>query len=46
MVRSLQVEGRDSLLDVLREYLNLTGTHVGCEHGACGACTVSMDGVA
>jgi carbon-monoxide dehydrogenase small subunit len=43
---SRQVEPRDSLLDVLREHLNLTGTHVGCEHGACGACTVLMDGLA
>jgi aerobic carbon-monoxide dehydrogenase small subunit len=43
---SRQVEPRESLLDVLREHLNLTGSHVGCEHGACGACTVSMDGIA
>jgi carbon-monoxide dehydrogenase small subunit len=43
---SSNVEPRDSLLEVLREHLDLTGTHVGCEHGACGACTVSMDGVA
>jgi carbon-monoxide dehydrogenase small subunit len=43
---SRQVEPRDSLLDVLREDLDLTGTHAGCEHGACGACTVSMDGFA
>ena len=39
-----QVEPRESLADVLRERLSLTATHVGCEHGACGACTVEMDG--
>jgi carbon-monoxide dehydrogenase small subunit len=39
-------EPRKLLSDVLREDLNLTGTHVGCEHGACGACTVLVDGVA
>jgi carbon-monoxide dehydrogenase small subunit len=35
---------RLSLADFIREYLYLTGTHLGCEHGVCGACTVSMDG--
>jgi carbon-monoxide dehydrogenase small subunit len=35
---------RRSLADFLREDLGLTGTHVGCEHGVCGACTVLMDG--
>jgi carbon-monoxide dehydrogenase small subunit len=43
---SQQVHARDSLADVLREGLNLTGTHIGCEQGACGACTVSLDGMA
>jgi carbon-monoxide dehydrogenase small subunit len=37
-------EARRTLADFLREDLNLTGTHLGCEHGACGACTVLMDG--
>jgi carbon-monoxide dehydrogenase small subunit len=41
---SVEVEPRDSLLDVLRHRLGLTGTHAGCEHGACGACTVLLDG--
>jgi len=38
------VETRRSLADFLREELGLTGTHVGCEHGVCGACTVLVDG--
>ena len=38
------VEPRMLLADFLRETLGLTGTHVGCEHGVCGACTVMMDG--
>jgi len=38
------VEPRETLLDVLREHLGLTGAHAGCEHGACGACTVLLDG--
>src|SRR5271170_3484315 len=38
-------EPRRSLADFLREELGLTGTKVGCEHGACGACTVLLDGV-
>lgn len=37
------VEPRKTLLDVLRHDLGLTGTHVGCEHGVCGACTVLVD---
>ncbi len=39
-----RVEPRCSLADFLREHLGLTGTHVGCEHGVCGACTVLVDG--
>lgn len=39
------VEPRQSLADFLREELHLTGTHVGCEHGVCGACTILLDGV-
>jgi carbon-monoxide dehydrogenase small subunit len=38
------VAARRSLADLLREDLRLTGTHVGCEHGVCGACTVLVDG--
>ena len=41
--RRLLVEPRRTLLDMLREDLGLTGTHVGCEHGSCGACTVLFD---
>lgn len=40
------VETRRSLVDFLRLDLGLTGSHVGCEHGACGACTVRVDGEA
>ena len=40
----LAVEVRRTLADVLREELGLTGTHLGCEHGVCGACTVLVDG--
>jgi carbon-monoxide dehydrogenase small subunit len=39
------VEPRRSLVDFLRENLGLTGSHVGCEHGVCGACTVRVDGI-
>ena len=39
------VEARKSLVDFLRDDLSLTGSHVGCEHGVCGACTVRVDGV-
>jgi aerobic carbon-monoxide dehydrogenase small subunit len=40
------VEPRKTLADFLREDCGLTGTHLGCEHGVCGACTVVVDGVA
>ncbi|MEV4015942.1 (2Fe-2S)-binding protein [Nonomuraea angiospora] len=40
----LVIESRYTLVDVLRHHLGLTGTHVGCEHGVCGACTVLLDG--
>jgi carbon-monoxide dehydrogenase small subunit len=43
--RSSNAEPRLTLLDFLREHLSLTGTHMGCEHGVCGACTVNYDGV-
>jgi aerobic-type carbon monoxide dehydrogenase small subunit (CoxS/CutS family) len=39
-----QIDARMHLVDFLRETLDLTGTHVGCEHGVCGACTVRLDG--
>src|SRR3990172_1736850 len=39
-----EVETRMTLADFLRHELSLTGTHVGCEHGVCGACTVLFDG--
>ncbi|CPR12711.1 carbon monoxide dehydrogenase small chain CoxS_3 [Mycobacterium bohemicum DSM 44277] len=43
---SARVEPRMTLADFLREKCGLTGTHLGCEHGACGACTVLLDGAA
>ena len=42
--RETVVEARRSLADVLRHDLGLTGTHIGCEHGICGTCTVLVDG--
>jgi carbon-monoxide dehydrogenase small subunit len=41
-----RVEPRLTLADFLREHCHLTGTHLGCEHGVCGACTVLLDGAA
>ena len=41
---TLELDPRESLLDVLRETLGLTGTKKGCNHGACGACTVLLNG--
>ena len=41
-----EVEPRRTLADFLRHDLDLTGTHVGCEHGVCGACTILLDGAA
>jgi aerobic carbon-monoxide dehydrogenase small subunit len=42
--RTGHVTARTSLVDWLREHQNLTGTHIGCEHGICGACSVMLDG--
>ena len=40
---SVRVEPRKTLADVIRDECGLTGTHIGCEHGVCGACTVILD---
>lgn len=40
----VKVDARRTLSDVIREELGLTGTHLGCEHGVCGACTILLDG--
>jgi aerobic carbon-monoxide dehydrogenase small subunit len=42
-VRAVRVEARRTLADVLRDVCGYTGTHTGCEHGVCGACTVLVD---
>ena len=44
MARKARVEPRLTLADFIRERCHLTGTHLGCEHGVCGACTVLLDG--
>jgi aerobic-type carbon monoxide dehydrogenase small subunit (CoxS/CutS family) len=44
VVRTGSPEPRKTLADFLRDDLNLTGTHLGCEHGVCGACTIIVDG--
>jgi xanthine dehydrogenase YagT iron-sulfur-binding subunit len=44
VARELQLAPRTTLLDALRDHLDLTGTKKGCDHGQCGACTVLMDG--
>jgi aerobic carbon-monoxide dehydrogenase small subunit len=46
LLRRVTVEPRLTLADFLRERLQLTGTHLGCEHGVCGACTILLDGEA
>jgi carbon-monoxide dehydrogenase small subunit len=43
-LRMCETAGRTSLADLLRDDLSLTGTHLGCEHGVCGCCTVLFDG--
>ena len=46
VTRRARVEPRLTLADFIRERCHLTGTHLGCEHGVCGACTVLIDGAA
>jgi aerobic carbon-monoxide dehydrogenase small subunit len=46
VARTGHVEARKTLADFVREDCGLTGTHLGCEHGVCGACTLLVDGVA
>ena len=41
---TVTVEARRTLVDVIRDDCGLTGTHIGCEHGVCGACTILLDG--
>jgi aerobic-type carbon monoxide dehydrogenase small subunit (CoxS/CutS family) len=43
---AIRVEPRKTLVDAIREDCGLTGTHIGCEHGVCGACTIILDGEA
>jgi carbon-monoxide dehydrogenase small subunit len=43
---AIRVEPRKTLVDAIRDECGLTGTHIGCEHGVCGACTVILDGEA
>ncbi len=43
-VVEVEVDARETLLDVVRSRLGLTGAHAGCEHGSCGACTMTIDG--
>ena len=43
-LHAAEVPSRQTLVDFLRDTLRLTGTHVGCEHGICGACSVLLDG--
>ena len=45
-LRRASVMPRLTLVDLLRDVLGLTGTHIGCEHGVCGACTILLDGAA
>jgi carbon-monoxide dehydrogenase small subunit len=43
-IHAIEVEPRRTLVDAIRKDCGLTGTHIGCEHGVCGACTVILDG--